>query len=771
MYRLLWIGSMIICGIVHAEIVSISYQPQSEAALIEEMNSPNIQITGDNITRTNSEITVETASKAQIDFTGEYSASDMVISFDYYITPNSSPRRLRLGSGLARFLEKGKWVHATFPLYEFWGGDFWRLQNNNKIERLSLLFEGPMVLKIKNLKIAKKSRMPYGKPEVLSISPTGKIALERTFPLGSTASQGWLQIISTAKFNCFINGKFVTSGKFNNVDSERWPIADRFYPLAQEADWSCLMQKGRENTIRIEFVDYDKKTQEIAVAIGWNEADMRNVLFSDSQWRISGGEMNSLGVIPTKKSKNFKKIVDIYPLLIPHVWNEQQYQISNLEKVSKWVPENPIMLPRILPGRWDTMLKNGRWYLKDPSGNPFFLLGTQTCQILNYWGFRFAKHSYNAFSSYEDWVRHYYAMMRRIGFNTLTVNMPEGFFRLAKYDGVPAFRYCSTKGKGEKLKTYDGKILQFQDPFDPAWRNALDQRIQNLAERFNGDPSVIGFFMDNELPIDGSLHGRSITGAVYSKFAGKEFIDFLRKRYKLIDALNLAWYQNNSKQYHSSFEDILKDRPDPWSGEKKYPKGFICHDYPIIDSYSKRWRDFHDFAVYTTKVFAGEILQRMRKELPDKLVGTNRFMGGCLDEMLDAYQDYDIIAWNAYPMEMWNKGTFSPRQIERMRRAHQRIGKPIIITEFNMQALDTDTNSTSANLKDQKQRGEEFAKLIEQIGKELPCVAGIVHFSWMDSSENEKSNFGIVNGSGQPYLEFIKGMQQGFELLDKKILR
>ena len=157
----------------------------------------------------------------------------------------------------------------------------------------------------------------------------------------------------------------------------------------------------------------------------------------------------------------------------------------------------------------------------------------------------------------------------------------------------------------------------------------------------------------------------------------------------------------------------------------------------------------------------------MRRALPGKLVGSNRFMGGANEEVLMAFRDYDLIAWNAYPMDVYNHGTYTDIQMQRMQLAYDATGLPMIITEFGIQAMDSAVPSPSAKVPSQQRRGEEYAKVVRQVIEGFPFIVGLVPFGWMDSTEGERSNWGMVNPEGQPYGDYLEGMAGTHRDLDQ----
>ncbi len=178
-------------------------------------------------------------------------------------------------------------------------------------------------------------------------------------------------------------------------------------------------------------------------------------------------------------------------------------------------------------------------------------------------------------------------------------------------------------------------------------------------------------------------------------------------------------------------------------------------------------KDFDDFAVHTVKVYAGYVLKTMREFMPDKLIGSNRFMGASTEAMLEAWKDYDLIAWNSYPMWVWKDATYTGRQLAEIRKAHRVTGKPVMLTEWGVQALDVRMASPSAQLLTQKERGEGYGKVVKQVVETFPFVVGMVNFGYQNLADSEGQGWGVVDNEGRPYHDFISGIVAANRWLDE----
>ena len=156
----------------------------------------------------------------------------------------------------------------------------------------------------------------------------------------------------------------------------------------------------------------------------------------------------------------------------------------------------------------------------------------------------------------------------------------------------------------------------------------------------------------------------------------------------------------------------------------------------------------------------------MREYFPDKLIGSNRFLGGATEEMYACWKDYDFIAVNSYPMMKWGDAVFTERQLDALRLANRATGRPVLLTEWGVQAMDVNLQSPAAQLYTQAERGRGYGKVLRQVVEELPFVAGVVAFGFQHLADSEGQGWGIVDNEGRPYLDYLDGMRSAVRWLD-----
>ena len=116
-----------------------------------------------------------------------------------------------------------------------------------------------------------------------------------------------------------------------------------------------------------------------------------------------------------------------------------------------------------------------------------------------------------------------------------------------------------------------GSIDKIPDPFSKEFKSSLISQVKGLA-KYKKDPWNLGVFINNELHWYGGIRVPLAIVALDSSVPAKRaMVDFLRKRYSAIDALNKAW--------GSSFENFDAVREPKISGEQRAAFGKDLTEY------------------------------------------------------------------------------------------------------------------------------------------------------------------------------------------------
>lgn len=386
------------------------------------------------------------------------------------------------------------------------------------------------------------------------------------------------------------------------------------------------------------------------------------------------------------------------------------------------------------------------WWLVTPEGRPFYSIGTVGP------GFERDDRGYGK-------GRMYSAQVRDMGFNSLGgwtgLQSWAGLNRLLEKEGkaaIPLFYAIeSNKLKGgfdfltdPNGKTCGGSGHEFPDPFDPGYRDAYNRHVEEVAQLISGEKWFIGWFADNER--DHADLYRCI-GSPYAKGA---FMSWLKQRYGSLKALNTAWSTS-----FTSMDEVALSLPIPPR------KGRI-------------YNDLREFAGVIVSQFAAVTLHAIRAADPSHLVFSPRFMISDSSDwfsLLEHYKSFDAVAVNIYPSNRVPGLTDNEKLFLRM--VHERSGKPLIISEWSVPALDSGLYAGPDNLdwsyskvvSTQKERARQAALATIDFFNET-YIIGAHWFIWKDfDSGQRKANRGLFRADGQSWTELQEKLRKAHGMI------
>ncbi|AHF92780.1 glycoside hydrolase family 42 [Opitutaceae bacterium TAV5] len=721
----------------------------------------------------------------------EYRIPDSIsareININLRTTDNSKLYGLRLPPAPV-----GQWQRETLPLASIVGGDLWRLsalRTASSIELALVPSQGPAAIQFRSITLTRHIS-PWGSlpiPQLISLPASGA---QRTFSITATPRQSWLQIIASTPVEVIVNGHNLGQAALKNQDASKWPSVP--LPVAREFSIDGLLRTDNENTVVIRpastlSATTPASTLQILCALGYDTPDTRCIIVSDSNWTTLPAPAlnNSAGTLPPTPliARTYKgneparwgRIPDIYPLREPQAWSTRSTPspIRNTLASPSRAPVSASSTPWRTAAPGTGQNPTTRWQLVTPAGHSLYFLGIQTLGLLPNINYRHYRSMMERYPDESHYIDDTLATVSRLGFNGISPAATTApFHRAARQAGLYHFQYLGPEAGGPWLKNRAGREERhLADPFDEGWRARYRAEARRFAAEWGNNPALIGLFVNNEIPLDGSVNGGSVIGYIYSPACRAAFVRWLADRYgNDLEKLRAAWAPELPASASLSDFTAAPDL-DPASARKTpSPKVVAAEDGHAAPRQAARVRgivetDLYDFAVYAMGIYAGFMLETLRAELPGKLIASNRFMGNATDEMLAAWKNYDLIAWNAYPFSKWQAATYSPAQLDILRRVHRITGRPVIISETGLQALDARLPNPTATLYTQKQRGEEYANLLRQVYDQLPFVVGFILFGWQNLSDTERQSWGIVDDAGNPYTDYFTAVERANKAL------
>ncbi len=283
-------------------------------------------------------------------------------------------------------------------------------------------------------------------------------------------------------------------------------------------------------------------------------------------------------------------------------------------------------------------------------------------------------------------------------------------------------------------------------------RPGFEQRVREQADlmlrRYPHRETVLGVFLDNEMPWYGHGHWGEIPNYTLLETAlslpgddaaRQAALDFLKKRYPTLEAFCEAWGRPVS-----SWEQVTVDFARSCMSEQAMG-------------------DRQAFIALAAEAFYRTASRTVREMMPGVLILGTRFAGSAPRPVIEACGRYcDVISFNQYRAE-------PAADSELLTRLWIWGGqKPLMVTEYSWRAEENssgnpNTGGAGAVVKTQAERAENYQKYVEDL-LAYPMVIGAHWFEFADQSpqgrfDGENSNYGIVDIHHRPYAELLSAMK------------
>lgn len=375
--------------------------------------------------------------------------------------------------------------------------------------------------------------------------------------------------------------------------------------------------------------------------------------------------------------------------------------------------------------------RSGVWWFITPSGDPAISAGVDTVTYAGDVIKGTTVHPYRAnvaaiYPNEFSWGAATIERLRRWGFNTL------GAWSDAKLqDRGMAYTVILN------IAARSGANWQYGRPadvFDPKFEAAARQIAAQECKPRANDPQLLGYFSDNELRWGPDWRGKQNMLAMYLALpAGapgrKRAMEFLKRRYKNIAALNRAW-----GVAASSFDAI----PAGAAGA-----AFASDNERFLALVADRY-----FRICARAIHQAD---------PRHLYLGARFSGTPPDPVIRAARLADVVSINIYRLD--------PRSL--VEHVYALTRRPVLITEFAFRAENAglpNTQGAGPKVADQGARAQAYSDFTAKL-EGLPEAVGYHWFEWCDEPkqgrfDGENSNYGLVNIKDQPYADFVSAVTE-----------
>jgi hypothetical protein len=410
----------------------------------------------------------------------------------------------------------------------------------------------------------------------------------------------------------------------------------------------------------------------------------------------------------------------------------------------KWVPDDPparcvrdSATKRPGRGAIRTAQVGGRWFLIDADGNLFHSLACNAMMHAAYWSDAYDQWVKAHYASDNDWEETTCRRLFGLGFNSSS----GGLLPAHRRRNMPYFAGRCLTWAGPHVQDGAGNTAIFPDVFDPAWQAGAEQWVREDVAAYGDDRLLAGYWTDNEIQMHQPLsHGLGLMGWFWAPGTAKELARWLGDRYGGdIQALNRRWSSAYHTYSYAGFDGLPGDKPEI-RGE----------DDPVAP-------DLRDFVRHMLKTYVDTIVGLYHRYDPRHPVCTNRFAGQFDVSFADLLKPYDIIACNSYPRDRWDQREFSAEQLAWLRAMHAATGRPVLVSEWSVMSSDAGLPNFWGRVATQQARGEAYRRVLGQLWAEK-YVVGAHWFSWVDSTDAEASNFGIVDACDRDYAPLAEAM-------------
>ena len=294
--------------------------------------------------------------------------------------------------------------------------------------------------------------------------------------------------------------------------------------------------------------------------------------------------------------------------------------------------------------------------------------------------------------------------------------------------------WATTRYPAMLTRTREGAIRwpgsrQHWAPTSPDYRRLATELVTNTVERYKNHPAVVLWHVNNEI----GCH----TVYDYSDQAAAAFRDWLRARYRTIDALNDAWGTMFWSQRYGDFEQIVPPRLTPTSVN---PGGLL---------------DFRRFSSDALR----EVLRMETKIIRDAGATqpiTTNFMGAFPPADYWGWADeIDVISDDSYP-DPRDPESFRQTAFARDLMRSLKPGKPWILMEQAPNYVNWRPNNRS------KAPGQMAALSMQAVGR---GADGVLFFQWRQAAAgSEKFHSAMLPHAGPETRTFAEVERLGSEL-------
>jgi regulation of enolase protein 1 (concanavalin A-like superfamily) len=414
--------------------------------------------------------------------------------------------------------------------------------------------------------------------------------------------------------------------------------------------------------------------------------------------------------------------------------------------------------------------RDGRWWLIDPDSQPFLSKGV--CHI-TYRGDTikdtrrspYGEATQAKYGSEEKWREAAAGRLMEWGFNSLGAWSDEKLSEV-RISGR-GLANAPIVDFGEGFVASAGKGAQawlqgvFPDVFDPGFETFCRRRARERCAPRKDDRTILGWFTDNELRWGPDWRGNDELLTMFLNLPAEApgrtaAVQLLRERYPDIARFNTIWKTNIA-----SWDELERAAKvvAPVTRKALYSQN-EGEERQANDADPNRAAFVADCEAFVAQL-AERYFSVTREAL--RAADPNHLNFGCRFAYLPpaparaaAGRYLDVISFNCYQTDP----TATVRQ-------YAALGRPLIIGEFTFRGEDVglpNTRGAGPKVAAQADRAAAFERYVRLILNE-PAVVGYHWFQHSDQPkegrfDGENSNYGVVNGQDETYVELTRKMTE-----------
>ena len=415
-------------------------------------------------------------------------------------------------------------------------------------------------------------------------------------------------------------------------------------------------------------------------------------------------------------------------------------------------------------GFWHVEKIGGRDWAVGPDGSPTVLAGVDWvwpdgffCEKLGYSPYgRFVETNY---PSREAWADETADRLHAWGFNFLGSGCDDA--RLAPR----GFAHAVMLNTGNTLAHDREKAISldlgrpgtaFPNVFHPDFEAAWDLAAARKAAEWRDDPNLLGYYLDNELSWAAGMGDRetgmfdAVAALPPQHSARKALTEFLEK---IARAKSAKFAKGEMEEASRTSRTLREDNYAPTISAGN------CSEVSVETKVA--------FLALVAERYFSVAAAALRRHDPNHMVLGCRFAGiGAHEEVLKAAARHcDIVTFNLYPWADLDRGVVLARKdgppvADVLREFHDKVGAPLLITEWSFSALDAGRPCSSGAGQRFRTQAErvEAAEMFARTLLSLPFMVGHTWFMWVDQPAlgfnkyfHEDCNYGLVSEEGKPY--------------------